>query len=83
MKLDEKNLNGAEIPQLNIGAVRQRFLNIKGVMDLGGMAERSFFNWLRANNIWWTQKGSNLEYILVLEKDIEPIKKYWNEVNVA
>lgn len=83
MKLENKNLNEAETPQLNIGAVRQRFLNIKGVMDLGDIAERSFFNWLRANDIWWTQKGSNLENIVVLEKDIEPIKKYWNEVNVA
>jgi hypothetical protein len=69
--------------QCVIHDVRQRFLNIKSVMELGDMAERSFFNWLRANDIWWTQKGSNLENIVVLEKDIEPIKKYWNEVNVA
>jgi hypothetical protein len=64
-------------------AVKQRFLNIKGVMDLGEIAERSFFNWLRATDIWWTQKGSNLEIIVILEKDIEVIKKYWSEVNVA
>jgi hypothetical protein len=68
---------------LSQDAVRQRFLNIKGVMDLGEIAERSFFNWLRATDIWWTQKGSNLEIIVVLEKDIEVIKKYWSEVNVA
>ena len=79
----EQNLNNAENQQLNIADVRQRFLNIKGVMELGDIAERSFFNWLNANNIWWTQKGSNLEKIVVFEKDIEPIKKYWNEVNVA
>jgi hypothetical protein len=68
---------------LSQDAVRQRFLNIKGVIDLGEIAERSFFNWLRATDIWWTQKGSNLEIIVVLEKDIEVIKKYWSEVNVA
>ena len=79
----EQTSNNVETQQLNIAGVRQRFLNIKGVMELGDIAERSFFNWLNANNIWWTQKGSNLENIVVLEKDIESIKKYWNEVNVA
>jgi hypothetical protein len=73
----------AEKQLLVLSDVRQRFLNIKGVMDLGEIAERSFFNWLRATDIWWTQKGSNLEIIVILEKDIEVIKKYWSEVNVA
>jgi hypothetical protein len=61
----------------------QVFLNIKGVMDLGEIAERSFFCWLRATDTWWTQCGSNLEFIVVLKKDISVIKKYWSEVNVA
>jgi len=72
-----------ETKPCTIHDVRKRFLNIKGVMELGDMAERSFFNWLRTNDVWWTQKGSNLENIVVLEKDIDPIKKYWNEVNVT
>jgi hypothetical protein len=79
----ENDCEKEEAKALSQIAVRQRFLNIKGVMDLGEIAERSFFNWLRATDIWWTQKGSNLEIIVILEKDIEVIKKYWSEVNIA
>jgi len=66
---------------LRMGDFNQRFLNIGGIMDISDKAERSFFNWLNTNEIWWSISGSNLRNIVVYEKDIQTIKNTWNEVN--
>jgi len=68
---------------LHIGGVSTRFLNIAGIMEISDKAERSFFNWLTSNGIWWTQRGSDLRNITVYEKDIQTIKNTWHEVNVC
>ena len=69
--------------QCTIPNVSTRFLNIAGVMEISDEAERSFFNWLTSNGIWWTQRGSDLRNITVYEKDIQTIKNSWHEVNVC
>ena len=73
----------AQREQLIIGGVSTRFLNISGIIEISDEAERSFFNWLTCNGIWWTQRGSNLRNITVYEKDIQTIKNTWHEVNVC
>jgi hypothetical protein len=45
------------------------FLNISGIMEISDKAERSFFSWLKAMDIWWTQKGDDLRKIYVFKKD--------------
>jgi hypothetical protein len=62
----------------------KRLLNITCIIntivsnnDLS-LSERNFFNWLNGNNIWWTQKGSNLDNITIYEKDFEKISNYWD-----
>lgn len=69
--------------QLNMHDVSKRLLNISNIMEISEQAERSFFNWLTYNSIWWGQTGTDLIYITVYEKDIQAIKNTWNEVSVC
>lgn len=66
---------------VDLADIGTSFLNIKAIIDKGENAERAFFNWFKENGIYWGQRGSNLENILVYETDIETIKDYWDELN--
>jgi hypothetical protein len=66
---------------VDLADVGTSLLNIKSIINKGENTERAFFNWFKENGIYWGQRGSNLENILVYETDIETIKDYWEELN--
>lgn len=61
---------------------KKRAVNITKIIENGDRFERKFFQWLNNNNIGWFQKGSNLNYIQLIdkEKDFPKIKEIWDEV---
>ncbi|MCC7514598.1 MAG: hypothetical protein IT212_07880 [Bacteroidia bacterium] len=67
---------------LNISDVSDSSVNITEVIENGDRFERSFFQWLNDNKIGWYQKGSNLNYIQLIDKknDFSKIQKVWKEV---
>ena len=58
-------------------------LDITKVNDAGDAYERSLQNWLKDNDIWWSQRGSNLNFITIHEHDFEKIKNSLWEPFVA
>ncbi len=67
---------------LNISDVSDSSIDITEVIENGDRFERSFFQWLNDNNIGWYQRGSNLNYIQLVDKknDFSKIQKVWKEV---
>jgi hypothetical protein len=67
---------------LNISDVSDSSVDITEVIENGDRFERSFFQWLNDNKIGWYQKGSNLNYIQLIDKknDFSKIQKVWKEV---
>jgi hypothetical protein len=57
-------------------------IDISEVIENGERIERSFFRWLKNNNIDWYQRGSDLRHIYLYDKknDLPKIKKVWKEV---
>jgi hypothetical protein len=58
------------------------FISIWSIMQKGEKSERAFFQFLSLNNISWTQVGSNLNriYLLNPETDLPKVKKMYPEV---
>ena len=71
-----------ENSELNISDVSDSSIDITEVIENGDRFERSFFQWLNDNNIGWYQRGSNLNYIQLIDKknDFSKIQKVWKEV---
>jgi len=67
---------------LNISDVSDSSIDITEIIENGDRFERSFFQWLNDNKIGWYQKGSDLNYIQLVDKknDFSKIKQTWKEV---
>lgn len=44
--------------------------------------ERDFFNWCRENDILWTFRGTDLNYIFIFNDDVKKVLKYWKEIEI-
>jgi len=77
----QQELNEAS-ENLNISDVSDSYIDITEVIENGDRFERSFFQWLKDNNIGWYQQGSDLNYIQLVDKknDFSKIQKIWKEV---
>lgn len=82
--MENKNIKsfGEFNENLNISDVSGSSIDITEVIENGDRFERSFFQWLNDNNIGWYQRGSNLNYIQLVDKknDFSKIQKVWKEV---
>jgi len=67
---------------LNISDVSDSSIDITEIIENGDRFERSFFQWLNDNKIGWYQKGSDLNYIQLVDKknDFSKIKQTWKVV---
>jgi hypothetical protein len=67
---------------LNISDVSDNSVDITEVIENGDRFERSFFQWLNDNKIGWYQRGSDLNFIQLVDKknDFSKIQKVWKEV---
>jgi hypothetical protein len=81
---DKKHIKTFEQHQenLNISDVSDSSIDITEIIENGDRFERSFFQWLNDNKIGWYQKGSDLNYIQLVDKknDFSKIKETWKEV---
>lgn len=68
--------------KLNISDVSDSSVDITEVIENGDRFERSFFQWLNDNKIGWYQRGSDLNFIQLVDKknDFSKIQKVWKEV---
>lgn len=68
--------------KLNISDVSDSSVDITEIIENGDRFERSFFQWLNDNKIGWYQRGSDLNFIQLVDKknDFSKIQKVWKEV---
>ena len=55
-------------------------ISFKKISNMSEKLERSFFNWLRENNISYTASDFISHNIFVEERDVSKIKKIWPEI---